>query len=122
MTKSLYERLGGEDGVSRLVDRIVDLHLQNDLIKTRWSKLDEAQIAHTRAMAKQFFTAGSGGPGGYAGKSMPETHKGMNINAEEYLAVIDDMVQALTELDHPQSVRDEVVGIAYSLKGEIMRQ
>ena len=122
MTKCLYERLGGEDGVSRLVDRIVDLHLQNDLIKTRWSKLDKAQIAHTRAMAKQFFTAGSGGPGGYAGKSMPETDKGMNINADEYLAVIDDMVQAMAELDYPPTVRDEVVGIAYSLKGEIMRQ
>ncbi len=122
MTKSLYERLGGEAGVSQLVDRIVDLHLRNDLIKTRWSKLDEAQLAHARTMAKQFFTVGSGGPGEYTGKSMPEAHKGMNIAADEYLAVIDDMVQAMAELDYPQSVRDEVVGIAYSLKGEIMRK
>ncbi len=122
MTETLYDRLGGEAGVSRLVDRIVDLHLENDLIKTRWSKLDEAALAHGRAMAKQFFTVGSGGPGPYQGKSMLEAHEGMNIGADEYLAVMDDIVQAMAELDYPKAVCDEVLSIAYSLKGEILRK
>jgi hemoglobin len=122
MTETLYDRLGGEAGVSRLVDRIFDLHLTNDFIKTRFSKLDEAGLAHGRAMAKQFFTVGSGGPGPYEGRSMPEAHKSMNIGADEYLAVVDDILQAMAELDYPKTVCDEVLSIAYSLKGEILRK
>ena len=122
MSDSLYDRLGGEAGISKLVDRIVDLHLANDLIATRWSKLDEAAMGHARRAAKQFFAAGSGGSVEYTGKSMPEAHKGMNINADEFLAVLDDMMLAMKELDYPRPVCDEVLGIAYSLKGDIMRQ
>jgi hemoglobin len=122
MTQSLYERLGGASGVSKLVDRIVDLHLANELIATRYGHLDEAGLARTRAMAKEFFTVGSGGPGTYSGRSMPETHAGMNINAEEFVAVLDDMMKAMSDLDYPRPVCDEVLGIAYSLKGEIVRR
>ena len=38
MTKTLYERLGGFDGITRLVDDVVDAHFANPLIKTRFEK------------------------------------------------------------------------------------
>lgn len=122
MSETLYERLGAASGVDKLVDRIIDLHLENDRIATRWSQVDEATMAKSRAAAKQFFTVGTGGPGEYSGRSMPEAHAGMNIDAEEYMAVVDDIMQALQEFGHPQPVRDEVLGIAYSLKGEILHK
>ena len=121
-TLTLYERLGSATGIDKLVDRIVDLHLQNPLVATRWSQLDEARMAHGRAMAKQFFIAGSGGPGKYTGRSMPDAHAGMNINSDEFIAVLDDMMQAMRELGYPRPVCDEVLGIAYSLKPEIVRK
>ena len=122
MSDSLYERLGGAAGVDKLVDRIVDLHLANERIARRWSQIDDARMARGRAMAKQFFTVGSGGPGEYTGRSMPETHAGMNIGAEEFVAVLDDMMKAMNELGYPRPVCDEVLGIAYSLKGDIVHK
>ena len=122
MTQTLYERLGSAPGVSRLVDRIVDLHLENQLIATRYSRLDEAGLARTRERAKEFFTVGTGGPGSYSGRSMPEVHAAMNINAEEFVAVLDDMMKAMNELGYPRPVCDEVLGIAYSLKAEIVHR
>lgn len=122
MSTTLYDRLGGADGVDKLVDRIVDLHLDNDRIATRWSRLDDEGMARARAVAKQFFTAGSGGPGEYTGRSMPEAHAGMNIDSDEFLAVLDDMMKAMNELGYPRPVCDEVLGIAYSLKGDIVHR
>ena len=122
MSNTLYERLGGEPGIDKLVDRLVDRHLDNPRIAKRWSRLDDEAMARGRAMAKQFFAVGSGGPGEYTGKSMPEAHAGMNIGAEEFLAVLDDIVFVMNDLGYPRPVCDEVLGIAYSLKGDIVHK
>jgi len=53
---------------------------------------------------------------------MPEAHAGMNISADEFLEVLDEMMKAMTELGYPRPVCDEVLGIAYSLKGDIVRK
>jgi hemoglobin len=118
MTESLYNRLGGESGISTLVDRIVDQHLANPKVATRF---EHGDITRARAMGKEFFAAGSGGPNPYTGKDMPEAHAGMNISDEEFLAVVDDMMAAMDELGHGQREKDEVLAIAYSLKDGIIR-
>lgn len=118
MSDSLYDRLGGEPGISKLVDRMVDLHLANPIVATRFTHSD---LERGRAMAKDFLSAGSGGPVEYTGKSMLEAHTGMNISEQEFLTVVDDIMDAMTELDYDQSVRNEVLAIAYSLKAEIIR-
>ena len=39
MTTTLYLRLGGAEGIARLVDDVIDAHLANPLIKTRWAAI-----------------------------------------------------------------------------------
>ncbi len=118
MGDTLYERLGGQPGVEVLVDRIIDKHLANPVVGTRFQNSD---IERGRAMAKQFFGAGSGGPNPYTGKTMLEAHRGMNISEQEFLVVVDDMMQAMDELGYEKNDRDEVLAIAYSLKDDIIR-
>lgn len=120
MSDTLYDRLGGQAGIDKLVDRIVELHLQNEVAGPRYRALDDEAIDHAREMVKEFLAAGSGGPVEYSGRSMIETHTGMNVNAAEYVAVVDDIMQAMNEMDYPDPVRNEVLGIAYSLKEEII--
>lgn len=45
----------------------------------------------------------------------------MSISAEEYLAPIDDIMLALGKREFDERPRREVLAIACSLKGEIMR-
>lgn len=122
MSDALYERLGGRAGIDKLVNRIVDLHLQNDVAGPRYRALDEEAIDHAREKVKEFLAAGSGGPVEYTGRSMIETHTGMNVSAAEFVAVVDDIVQAMQEMEYPQPVCNEVLGIAYSLKEEIIHR
>lgn len=122
MTETLYDRLGGQAGIDKLVNRIVDLHLQNEVAGPRYRALDEEATDRAREKVKEFLAAGSGGPVEYTGRSMLETHTGMNVNAAEYVAVVDDIMQAMNEMEYPRPVCDEVLGIAYSLKDEIIHK
>ena len=121
-TDTLYDRLGGQSGIDKLVDRIVDLHFQNEVVAPRYRALDDEATDRAREKVKEFLAAGSGGPVEYTGRSMLETHTGMNVSPAEFVAVVDDIMQAMNEMDYPRSVCDEILGIAYSLKEEIVHQ
>lgn len=119
MTTSLYQRLGGAGGIARLVDDIIAAHLNNPVVKTRFENIKD--LDHAREMARQFFSAGSGGPDAYTGRDMRTAHRGMNISEQEYLAAMDDIVGALDRHGLGEDTRKDVIAILYSLKGQIIR-
>ena len=51
---------------------------------------------------------------------MLETHRGMNISEQEYVAVLDDLLGALNANDVGQREKEELMMIAYSLRTEIL--
>ena len=118
MTTTLYQRLGGADGIARLVDDVIAAYLNNPIIKTRFENIN---IEHFKRMAREFFSAGSGGPEPYTGKDMLAAHKGMNISEQEFLAVTDDIVGAMNKNKLDEGTKNDVIAILYSLKGNIIR-
>lgn len=118
-TTTLYQRLGEAEGMARLVDDVMDAHLRNPLVKTRFENIKDME--HAKQMAREFFSAGSGGPETYTGKDMLAAHKGMNISEQEYLAVMDDIVGAMNKNGIDEEAKKDVLAILYSLKGEIIR-
>jgi hemoglobin len=119
MTTTLYQRLGGADGIARLVDDAIDAHLGNPVVKTRFENIKN--LEHAKRMGCEFFCAGAGGPEAYTGKDMLAAHKGMNISEQEYLAVMDDIVGTMTKHEIDEATKGEVIAILYSLKGQIIR-
>jgi hemoglobin len=116
---SLYDRLGGAKGIAQIVDDLVANHLRNPLIKTRFENVKD--LEHAKRMAREFFCAGAGGPETYTGKDMIAAHKGMNISEQEYLAAMDDIVEALSKNKMGEDTVKDVIAILYSLKGQIIR-
>lgn len=49
------------------------------------------------------------------------THKGMNISELEFLAVVDDLLGAMDKNKLGDDVKNDVLSVLYSLKGEIIR-
>ena len=120
MAATLFERLGGEDGIARLVTDFVDNHYRNPHIRTRFEQVKDRAAMERHAV--EFLCAGSGGPQAYTGRDLLSTHKGMNISEQELIAAIDDIVAAMTKNHLDQSVQNEVVAILYSLKGDVLRR
>jgi hemoglobin len=67
-----------------------------------------------------FFCMGSGGPQLYQGRDMLTTHRGMNINATEYMHVMDDILKVLDMHGKDEETKKDVLAILYSLKDTII--
>ena len=119
MATTLFQRLGGADGIARLVDDFVAAHLLNPLVKARYENIKD--LDHAKQMAREFCGAGAGGPDPYTGKDMLAAHKGMNISEQEYLAAMDDVVGAMNKNGIAEDAKNDVIAILYSLKGDIIR-
>jgi hemoglobin len=119
MNATLYARLGGANGIARLVDDVMAAHLANPIVKTRFENIKDLERA--KRMAREFFCAGAGGPETYTGKDMLAAHKGMNISEQEYLAATDDIVGAMEKHGLSEDTKKDVIAILYSLKGSIIR-
>ena len=122
--KSLYERLGGANGIAALVDDIVDNHFKNPAVKARYIHLQEdpEQLTKVRQHTINFLSAGSGGPEEYTGRDMETTHRGMNISEAEFMAVLDDILAAMDKHNYDEQTRKDVLAISYSLKDQMIRK
>lgn len=120
---SLYERLGGSRGINELVEDIVDRHMENPTIQARFRPIleDPGKLNVTKQHLCAFLEAGSGGPAEYTGRSMPEAHRGMNISAAEYMAAVDDIMDALQAHDIDEQTKKDVLAIAFQIKDGIIR-
>ena len=115
--RSLYERLGGEHKIRSITENIFDNHLNNQKVNARYQDSDRDNVIR---IVTEFICAGTGGPQAYTGKDMLTTHRGMNINETEFLAVVDDIMAALDSNAVGDQEKQEVLMICYSLKEEIM--
>lgn len=123
-TQSLYDRLGGNAGIEAIVHDIVEAHMANPVIAPRFLPYRETPdtLATVKGHLAKFLAEGTGGPDPYEGRSMPETHRGMNISTAEYIAAVEDIMQTLEAHRIDEETRQAVLAIAWSLKGEIVGQ
>jgi hemoglobin len=115
--ETLYERPGGEKKIREIASDIFDNHVNNTAVHARFADSDRDRVIRVVA---EFICMGTGGPQEYTGKDMLAAHRGMNINEHEYLALIDDIMAALEKNGIGEREKQEMLSIAYSLKGEIL--
>jgi hemoglobin len=73
---SLYERLGGLDAVTAVVDSFVSRCAGDDRINAKFGRTD---IPRLKKMLVDQVCEATGGPCTYEGRDMKETHAGMGI-------------------------------------------
>lgn len=116
---SIYEKIGGEAAVDAAVDIFYKKVLMDDRINQFFDSVDmPGQIQKQKA----FLTMVFGGPNSYTGKDMREAHKHMDLTEEHFGAVAENLVGTLQELEVPQEIIDEIVGIALSVKDDVLNK
>ncbi len=121
--KTLWDRLGGEAGVSKIVDDFFTLAAPNPKIDfSRGGKYKPTpdQIAKMKRELVEQVSQASGGPLKYTGPDMKSVHKGMGITQAQFDAAATDFKKALEKnkvapedvkqiLDALASYRKEIV-------------
>lgn len=119
---SLFDRLGGTEGITTIVDDAIAAHRENPVIKARFIPYDNQpeRLAIIKEHFVDFLSAGSGGPAEYRGRDMKTTHTGMNISPAEYMALVDDLMLVLDKHNIDEETKKDMLYISWSLKGMII--
>lgn len=114
---TLYERLGGLDAITAVVESFVGRCAGDERINGKFTRTD---IPRLKKMLVDQVCEASGGPCTYSGRSMKETHDGMAVTAGEFDALVEDLVATLDEFTVPEAEKGELLGVLGPLRSEIV--
>jgi hemoglobin len=117
MDRSLYERLGGTDGIKAATLAFEDRAGKDARINQKFARTDLDRL--TKEFADQVCQA-TGGPCTYTGRNMTETHANMGVTSGEFEAFMEDFVAVLDDFKVGKADQDELVSFLRSFRGEIV--
>ena len=117
--KSLYERLGGLEAISAVVDEFIVVLGADERLNKKFAKSGMNGPRVRLHLIEQVCEA-TGGPCKYTGQSMKKAHKNMRVTEGEFNAGVEDLVKALDKFNVPAAEKSELLGILGSLKGQIV--
>jgi hemoglobin len=120
--QTLYEQLGGKVAV----DAAVDLFYKKVLVDQRINHFF-ASVDMTRQIGKQkaFLTMVFGGPVNYTGLDMRKAHAHLierGLNDAHFDAVVENLGQTLVELGVKADLIFQIMGIAESVRNEVLNR
>lgn len=115
--KSLYERLGGADAISAVVDDFAGRVLKDEKINKKFAKSNAPRLLFH---LKEQVCAATGGPCKYTGLPMKESHKNMKVTEGEFNALVGHLVDTLAKFNVPEAEKNELLGILGPLKDQIV--
>ena len=118
--KSLYERLGGYDAITAVVNNLLP-RLKSDAGLGRfWAHRGDDGIAREKQLLIDYLSNCAGGPVYYTGRDMKLSHRGMQIGEGDWQTLIGHLNATLDAFQVPAQERGEVVGFIQSLKADIV--
>lgn len=120
--KSLYDRLGGYNAIAAVVDDFIG-RLVGD------KRFERFFVGHSKDSQKRIrqhivdqLCAAAGGPCIYTGRSMKDSHEGLNISEDDWKAAVDHLVASLDKFKVPKREKDDLLGAVSKFKNDIVEK
>ena len=117
MSETLYDRLGGEDAISAVVDEFYDRVLADEQVAHYF---DDVDMDRQRAHQTQFLSTVAGGPVDYSGDDMETAHEHLGITEPDFGAITGHLEAALVEFDVPRTEIDAVLEAVAAYEDDIV--
>jgi len=117
VAQSLYERLGGVDGITAVVRAFEERAANDSRINQKFARTNLDRL--TKEFVGQL-CQDSGGPCTYTGLDMPEAHKNMGVTSGEFEAFVEDFVATLNDFNVGKAEQDELLSDLAPMRGEIV--
>jgi hemoglobin len=114
---SLYERLGGLDAITAVVDSFAARCAGDDRINQKFARTD---IPRLKKMLVDQVCEAAGGPCVYTGRTMRETHDGMGVTAGEFDALVEDLAATVNEFEVAKAEQEELLGLLGPMRDAIV--
>lgn len=118
--KSLYERLGGYDGIACFANDLIPRLQGDDLLGRFWQNRSDDSIVREKQLLIDYLCDSAGGPVYYTGRDMGLSHKGMKISEADWQSFLGHAGATMEALQVPAQECDDVVEFVLSLKNDIV--
>ena len=120
--KTLYERLGGYDGISAVVDEFAGRLFNEPQISQFFAGMGDDSKEGFRQKNKNLLTNATGGPAKVISRPANVAHGGLGITEGDFKVVADHLKASLDKFKVPKREQDEVFEIILSLKPDIVER
>jgi hemoglobin len=118
--KSLYERLGGYDGITGFANDLLPRLQADSQLGRFWQNRGDDGIAREKQLLIDYLCASAGGPMYYTGRDMKTSHRGMKISESDWSIFLQHAGATMEALPVPKQECDEIVAFVLSLKADIV--
>lgn len=105
--ESLFEKMGGVEGVQKLVEVFYDRVLAD---KELGPFFENVRMEKLLRMQTEFFSAALGGPGIYTGKPIGEIHAGRGITKQHLQRFVEHLLEVLKDQDLDENAVNAIYG------------
>jgi hemoglobin len=131
---SLYERLGSDAGIAKIVDDFITRAIQDPRVNWDRSDVSAGNVFHHKTVKwnptpdnvtqlkkhmVEFFALATGGPAHYTGREIQSAHSNMKISNPEFDAAVGDLKASLDRLQIPNQEQKELLAIIESTRPQI---
>ncbi|MGH7792593.1 MAG: group I truncated hemoglobin [Thermodesulfobacteriota bacterium] len=117
--KSLYDRLGGKEAITAVVDDFVARVAADTRINGFFANTD---IPHLKQCLVDQICEASGGPCKYTCRDMKSTHAGMGVSTADFNALVEDLVATLDQFNVGQKEKDELLAVLGPMQKDIVEK
>ena len=116
---SLFDRVGGREGIHAVVADTVARHQVNDTIVHTMEGVDPD---HLIAQVTEFLVVATGGEGDYTGRNMVDAHAHMGLTNLEFLSAGGDLGAAMDAAGWGEDEKQELLCAFVGLRGDVVTQ
>lgn len=135
-SRTLYERLGGEPGITAIVDDMTEriiadprVNFERKNVKTNWVgstytpwEPTPENVQRFKLHMVQFLSLAAGGPAQYTGRDMTSVHKGMKITNNEFDAMVGDIKASMDRLEIASPEKRDLLAIVETTRKQIVEK
>jgi len=120
--ETLYNRLGGIHIIAQVVDDFVERLWVNEVLNANPKNKQAMGISKPalKYLATELTCMAIGGPQKYSGRSLKESHTGLNISEKEWDAMVVDFKATLNKFKVPSKEQTELLEVVGGVKGDIV--
>lgn len=117
---TLYERLGGYDAISAVVDDFAGKLFTDPVVGSRFFGMSDDSREGFRQKNKNLMCRVTGGPCQIISRPAAVTHGGLGIKASEFNIVVNHLVDSLNSFEVPEKETEELLAIVATLRPAIV--
>ena len=115
--ETLYDRLGGSDGIQTVVDEFYDRMLDDERMQPFFEDVDMERQRRHQAL---FISQVAGGPAEYSGENMRAAHRNLGLTHEDFETVVTHLRASLDACGVDEADAADVIESVRGLEDDVL--